>query len=273
MSVRILGIETSGPLASVALIKDGEVQGLKVGEFKVTHSETLMPMLDQLVKDTGIKLEDVNAIAVSAGPGSFTGLRIGSATAKGLGMALNKPLIHIPTLHGMAYNLLGSQGFIVPMIDARRKHVYTGIFSFVLRGDNTLDFEVFQDTCVMSVEELLERLEILTSLDGNPPPVVFLGDGLFEYHEIIEQKAAFDFEYAPDEAMIQRADTVALLGQLFYYHGMTVPADQEAPDYLQKSQAERVRAENEAKKEKPSEAAETKADPELDTVSGESVGD
>ena len=245
MSIRILGIETSGPLASVALLKDGEVQGMKVGEFKVTHSETLMPMIDELVKDTGMKLESLDAIAVSAGPGSFTGLRIGSATAKGLGMALNKPLIHIPTLHGMAYNLLGHSGFIVPMIDARRGTVYTGIFTFVLRADNTIDFEVFQDTCVMSIEELTERLELLTSLDGNPPPVVFLGDGLFEYHEKIDQLATFDYQYAPDEAMIQRADTVALLGQLFFYHGMTVPADQEAPDYLQKSQAERVKEEKE----------------------------
>ncbi len=247
MSIRILGIETSGPLASVALLKDGEVQGMKVGEFKVTHSETLMPMIDELVKETGMKLESIDAIAVSAGPGSFTGLRIGSATAKGLGMALNKPLIHIPTLHGMAYNLLGHSGFIVPMIDARRGTVYTGIFTFVLRADNTIDFEVFQDTCVMSIEELMERLELLTSLDGNPPPVVFLGDGLFEYHEKIDQLATFDYQYAPDEAMIQRADTVALLGQLFFYHGMTVPADQEAPDYLQKSQAERVKEEKEQK--------------------------
>ncbi len=246
MSIQILAIETSGPLASVALLKDGEVQGMKVGEFQVTTSETLMPMIDEMVNDTGIDLNTVDAIAVSAGPGSFTGLRIGSATAKGLGMALNKPLIHIPTLHAMAYNLLGSPGFIVPMIDARRGTVYTGIFTFVLRADNTLDFEVYQDSCVMSIEELMERLELLTSLDGNPPPVVFLGDGLFEYHEKIEKLATFDYEYAPDEGMIQRADTVALLGQLFFYHGMTVPADAEAPDYLQKSQAERVKAEKEA---------------------------
>lgn len=246
MSIRILAIETSGPLASVALLEDGEVQGMKVSESEAATSETLMPMIDQLVRDTGIELETVDAIAVSAGPGSFTGLRIGSATAKGLGMALNKPIAHIPTLHGMAYNLLGSQGFIVPMIDARRGRVYTGIFTFVFRADNTVDFEIYQDSCVMTVEELLERLELLSSLDGSPPPVIFLGDGLFEYHKIIEEKATFDYGFAPEEAMIQRADTVALLGQLFFYHGLTIPAEQEAPDYLQKSQAERVRAEQEA---------------------------
>lgn len=250
MSVRILAIESSGPLASVAIVKDGEVQSMKVGDFEVTHSETLMPMIDAVVKESGVELENLDAIAVSAGPGSFTGLRIGSATAKGLGMALNKPLIHVPTLHAMAYNLLGNMGFLVPMLDARRGQVYTGIFSFILRADNTLDFEIYQDSCAMSVSELLERLELLTSLDGNPPPVIFLGDGLFENHEQIEKEATFDFGYAPDESMIQRADTVGLLGQVMFYHGLVHPADAEAPDYLRPSQAERVRAEKEAEKEK-----------------------
>ena len=142
MSVRILAIESSGPLASVAIVEDGEVLDMKVGDYEVTHSETLMPMVDEVVRDSGVSLENIDAIAVSAGPGSFTGLRIGSATAKGLGMALNKPLIHVPTLHAMAYNLLGNMGFIVPMLDARRDQVYTGIFTFILRADNTLDFEI-----------------------------------------------------------------------------------------------------------------------------------
>lgn len=250
MSIRILAIESSGPLASVAIVEDGEVLDMKVGDYEVTHSETLMPMIDEVVRDSGVRLENIDAIAVSAGPGSFTGLRIGSATAKGLGMALNKPLIHVPTLHAMAYNLLGNMGFIVPMLDARRDQVYTGIFTFILRADNTLDFEIYQDSCAMSITELIERLELLTSLDGNPPPVIFLGDGLFAHHERLEEEVLFDFGYAPEESMLQRADTVGLLGQVMFYHGMTHPADAEAPDYLRPSQAERVRAEKEAEKEK-----------------------
>lgn len=244
--MRVLGIETSGPLASAAVIEDGQIIGMKMGDFKVTHSETLMPMIEGLVKEEGIPLESIDAIAVSAGPGSFTGLRIGSATAKGLGMALNKPLIHIPTLHALAHNLLGSTAIIVPMMDARRQQVYCGIYTFVIRPDNTLDFDVFLDSSAMAVEELLERLELITGLDGDPPPVIFLGDGVMEYHEVIEEKARFVFDYAPEEALIQRADTVALLGQLYYYQGLTVSAEDEAPDYLRPSQAERVRAEKEA---------------------------
>lgn len=248
--MRILGIESSGPLASVAIIEDGQITGMKMGDFHVTHSETLMPMIEELIEEAPYSLDAIDAIAVSSGPGSFTGLRIGSATAKGLGMALNKPLIHIPTLHALAHNLLGSTGIIVPMMDARRQQVYCGIYTFVIRPDSTLDFEIFLDSSAMAVEELLERIEMIVSLDGNPPPVIFLGDGAMEYHEVIEEKARFIYDYAPEEALIQRADTVALLGQLYYFQGLTVSAEDEAPDYLRPSQAERVRAEKEAKENK-----------------------
>ena len=94
-------------------------------DFKMTHSQTLLPMIDEMVKLVGIDLNTIDAIAVSGGPGSFTGLRIGSATAKGLGLALNKPLIHVPTLDATAYNLFGASGLICPIMDARRSQVYT----------------------------------------------------------------------------------------------------------------------------------------------------
>lgn len=248
--MRLLAIESSGQLASVAVIENGEILGMKVGEFKVTHSETLMPMIDDMLKESGVELDSLDAIAISGGPGSFTGLRIGSATAKGLGLALDIPLVHVPTLHAMTYNLLAPDyigAIIVPMMDARRGQVYCGIYNFVLRPDNTVDFDVFMDEDAMSVTELLDRIKEITDLDGNPPMVVFLGDGVMAYHKEIEQYAQFDFDYAPDEAMLQRADTVGLLGQLMYSLDMTVSADEEAPDYLRPSQVERERAEKENK--------------------------
>ena len=244
--MRILAIESSGQIASTAIIEDGEILGMKVGEFKVTHSQTLMPLIDELIHETGVELESLDAIAVSGGPGSFTGLRIGSATAKGLGLALDIPLIHVPTLHAMTYNLLSAENIgclIVPMMDARRDQVYCGIFDFLIRPDNTVDFDIFLDSCAMSVTDLLDRIKEILSLDGNPPPVLFLGDGLLAYHELIEAEADFDYYYAPDEAMLQRADTVALLGQVMMSLGMYVSADEEAPDYLRPSQAEREKAE------------------------------
>lgn len=246
--MKVLGIETSGPIASVAIVDESKLLGIKMGDFKVTHSQTLMPLLDELLKETKVKLEDLDAIAVSGGPGSFTGLRIGSATAKGLALALDKPLVHVPTLHAMAYNLLIPEAIgyiIVPMIDARRDNVYCGIFNFIIRPDNTVDFDVFRDSEMMPLDELLEELETLTSLDGNPPPVIFLGDAAEKYENYLEEHATFNFGIAMEEALLQRADTVALVGQLKYRLGLTVDADSEAPEYLRVSQAEREREEKE----------------------------
>ena len=105
--MRILALDSSGLVASVAVVEDGAVDDQVIAEYTVnykkTHSQTLLPMLDEIVKMTELDLHTVDAIAVAGGPGSFTGLRIGSATAKGLGLALEKPLIHIPTLEGLAY--------------------------------------------------------------------------------------------------------------------------------------------------------------------------
>ena len=132
--MRILALDSSGLVASVAVAEEeeGTSDARTVAEytvnFKKTHSQTLLPMLDEVAKMIELDLHTVDAIAVAAGPGSFTGLRIGSATAKGLGLALHKPLIHIPTLEGLAYNLCGVSGLICPIMDARRGQVYTGIY-------------------------------------------------------------------------------------------------------------------------------------------------
>ena len=101
----LLAIESSGLVASVALMTEDKLIGEYTTNFKKTHSQTLLPMLDEVVKMTGISLDSVDAIVISGGPGSFTGLRIGAATAKGLGLALDKPLVNVPTVDALAYNL------------------------------------------------------------------------------------------------------------------------------------------------------------------------
>ncbi len=237
--MKILAIECSGAQASAAILQDGKVLAYEEGPFKVTHSETLMPLVARTFAVAGIRKEDIDAIAVSGGPGSFTGLRIGSATAKGLGMALKKPLIHVPTLHAMAYNFLGSGNIIVPIMDARRDQVYTGVFTFVIRPDQMIDFSVFKDSSAMSITELMEYLNDLTSLDGNPPLVVFMGDGVEKYEQTIDELADFNYALAPDELNLQRADSVGLVGMIYYFEGMVTDPDEEAPDYLRLSQAER----------------------------------
>ena len=110
--MRILALDSSGLVATVAIVEDEQTVAEYTVNYKKTHSQTLLPMLDEIVKMTEIDLNIIDAIAVAGGPGSFTGLRIGSATAKGLGLALNKPLIHVPTVDGMAYNLFGCKGLI-----------------------------------------------------------------------------------------------------------------------------------------------------------------
>ena len=132
--MKVLALDSSGLVASVALVEDGEEEAVLLAEYtinyKKTHSQTLLPMLDEIVKMTELDLDTIDAVATAAGPGSFTGLRIGSATAKGLGFALNKPLVAVPTLDALAFNLYGTENLICPLMDARRNQVYTGIYEF-----------------------------------------------------------------------------------------------------------------------------------------------
>ena len=128
--MRVLAIDSSGLTATVAVVEETQTVAEYTINYKKTHSQTLLPMIDEVVKMTELDLGTINAIAVAGGPGSFTGLRIGSATAKGLGLALNKPLIHVPTVDGLAYNVFGCEDIICPIMDARRNQVYTGIYTF-----------------------------------------------------------------------------------------------------------------------------------------------
>ena len=172
----LLAIESSGLVASVAIMSEDKLIGEYTTNFKKTHSQTLLPMLDEVVRMTGISLDDVDAIAVSGGPGSFTGLRIGAATAKGLGLALDKPLIHVPTVDALAYNLFGTNQVICPIMDARRQQVYTGLYTF--EGDA---FKVLCQQKAVSIEEIVQEI------NGMGSPVIFLGDGVAVYRDIIEK--------------------------------------------------------------------------------------
>ena len=126
--MRILGIESSALVASVALVTDDILTAEYTVDFKKTHSQTLLPMIDEVARMLELDLNTIDAIAVAGGPGSFTGLRIGAATAKGLGLALEKPLIHVPTVDALAYNLWGAKELVCPIMDARRRQVYTGLY-------------------------------------------------------------------------------------------------------------------------------------------------
>ncbi len=129
--MKVLAIDSSGLTATVALVDESQTIAEYTVNYQKTHSQTLLPMIDEIVKMTETDLQMIDAIAVAGGPGSFTGLRIGSATAKGLGLALGKPLVSVPTVDALAYNVYGCRDIICPVMDARRNQVYTGIYTFV----------------------------------------------------------------------------------------------------------------------------------------------
>lgn len=244
--MKVLAIDSSGMTATVAVVEDTQTIAEYTVNFKKTHSQTLLPMIDTMGKMIELDLKSIDAIAVAGGPGSFTGLRIGSATAKGLGLALEKPLIHVPTVDGLAYNLYGCQDIICPIMDARRKQVYTGMYTFARRElegskQTELVLDVLEAQNASPIDELIERLNI------HGRPVVFLGDGVPVYQDVIREKMRVPFSFAPASANRQRAAVVGALGIQYYKEGKFETAMEHQPDYLRVSQAERERAEKERK--------------------------
>ena len=242
---KILALDSSGLVASVAVVEGNSRSSSLLAEYTVnykkTHSQTLLPMLDEIVKMIELDLETVDAIAVAAGPGSFTGLRIGSATAKGLGLALGKPLVAVPTVDALAYNLYGTERIICPLMDARRNQVYTGIYEF--RNDK---LETIEPQMAVSIQEIAEKLCDLKR------DVVFLGDGVPVYGQRLAGElmnrltaAGKHFSFAPAHLNKQRAGAVGTLALCYLEEGRAETAAEHQPEYLRLSQAERERAEQE----------------------------
>lgn len=248
--MRVLAIDSSGLTATVAVVEETQTVAEYTINYKKTHSQTLLPMIDEVVKMTELDLGTIDAIAVAGGPGSFTGLRIGSATAKGLGLALNKPLIHVPTVDGLAYNVFGCEDIICPIMDARRNQVYTGIYTFSKKagekeGTNLVEpvFQVIKMQMAVSIEELAERLNRYRR------PVVFLGDGVPVYENVLAEKLTIPYSFAPGYMNRQRAAVVGTLAIQYYKSGKFETAEEHRPDYLRVSQAERERAQREKEAE------------------------
>lgn len=233
-NMKILALDSSGIVASVAVAEDDNLLAEYTVNYKKTHSQTLLPMLDEIVKMTELDLDTVDAVAVAAGPGSFTGLRIGSATAKGLGLALDKPLVGVPTLEALAYNLYDVPGVVCPIMDARRNQVYTGIYRF--SGHR---LTVVEKQEAEPVTDLLEKLNELGEA------VTFLGDGVPVFRDVIARTLKVPYSFAPAHVNKQRAAAVAALGMVYYREGKGESAAEHGPDYLRVSQAEREREERE----------------------------
>ncbi len=230
--MKILGLDSSGLVASVAVIEDDNMLGEYTVNYKKTHSQTLLPMLDEVAQMIELDLESVDAIAIAGGPGSFTGLRIGSATAKGLGLALQKPIVNVPTVEGLAYNLVGCPEVVCPLMDARRNQTYTGLYTFQGNEMTTL-----KEQCAVGIDEIID------TINTTGREVVFLGDGVPVFRDYIAEHCKVSYRFAPAHMNKQRAGAVAVLGMKYFSEGRYESAAEHKPEYLRLSQAERERLE------------------------------
>ena len=232
--MKVLAIDSSGLVASVALVEETVMLAEYTINYKKTHSQTLLPMIQEIVDMTDTKLEEIDAIAVAGGPGSFTGLRIGSATAKGLGLALDKPIISVPTVDGLAYNFYGYEQVICPLMDARRNQVYTGIYTFQQER-----FIVLKEQCAVAIEEIVEQVEAIAEQENKQ--VLFLGDGVPVHKAYIDETLKPGHMYAAPQQNGQRAGAVGVRAIQLAKEGKLEQAAEHKPEYLRLSQAERER--------------------------------
>ncbi len=235
--MKILALDSSGLVASAALVEDDNLVAEYTIQYKKTHSQTLLPMVEEIRDMVELDLNTVDAIAVAAGPGSFTGLRIGSATAKGLAFALDKPIVPVPTVDGLAYQMYGTDALVCPIMDARRNQVYTGIYEFIWQKDK-YDMHVIKEQCAVTFDEIAEALNNLGR------KVIFLGDGVPVFRERMAELMQVPYTLAPAHRSRQSAACIATLGSLYYAQGRVESGAEHAPVYLRLSQAERERAES-----------------------------
>ena len=230
--MKILAVDTSSNVASAAIVDGDKLVCESVLNNKLTHSQTLMPMIDEVFKKSELKPDDIDLFAVSNGPGSFTGLRIGVTTIKGLAHACNKPVCGVNTLEALSYNLPFCPYIIAPIMDARREQVYNAFYKW---EDGILK-EITAPRAI-SLEECLEELLKIGE------KVVFLGDGVPVFREKIKEKLSEKALFAPQLACNQRASCVAECAK----NKEAENYSQLAPVYFRKSQAEREAEEREAK--------------------------
>lgn len=233
--MKILAFETSAKAASVALLEDGKLLGESYQNTGLTHSQTLMVMAEDVLKTCGYTPQDVQAVAVAAGPGSFTGVRIGVAAAKGFAWGGELPCYGVSTLEAMARTLSIWQGLVVCVMDARRNQVYNAVFQ-AEKGQLT---RVTEDRAV-SLEELG------TELEKQSQPVFLVGDGSTLTYNTLKEKLP-NLVMPAEHKMHQRAVGVALVAQDMVAAGIPGDGGALSPNYLRLSQAEREKLERQQK--------------------------
>ncbi len=235
--MKILAVDSSGNTASVAVYIDGVITALNSVNNNKTHSQTLLPMIEHAMKQAGIDVLELNAVAAAEGPGSFTGLRIGASTVKGLSFAAGVPVVPVSTLAALAYNFAGMGGIICPVMDARRGQVYSAAYSF--SGDCGDIINEIYGPRALALDEVL-----VTLCDNHPDDrVIFLGDGVLVHENRIREVMKDRAYIALSHQRFQSAASVAMLAAQMYESGKYVDGADFEPIYLRLSQAERERME------------------------------
>ena len=225
--MKILAVDTSATAASVAVAEENKL----IGEFSIntalTHSQTLMPMVDKLLNNTGLSVNDIDAVAVNAGPGSFTGVRIGVAAVKGIAFPKNLPCVSVSTLESMAYNMLGNDCIVCSVMDARCSQVYNALFR--VKGCTVTR---------MTDDRALSLTDLKNELRNINEKVVLVGDGAVLCSKFLGEELE-NIMLAPFNNRIQTASSVAYAAFEKINNGETVKADELMPVYLRLPQAQR----------------------------------
>lgn len=226
--MNILALDTSGSNCSVAIIDEQKV----IASFNInigkTHSETLLPLIDCLLKFSNLSLEDIDVYACSVGPGSFTGIRIGISTIKGFAISINKPIVSVSSLESLAYNVPTFDGLVCSILDAKNNNVYAGLYKL---GDS---IQMIGDYYTNSIDDLIKDLKT------NNTNILFVGDGAISYKDVLKNELGERAYFTPYHLNEQSAVSVAKAALDKYNKNEVESVDNLHPLYLKKSQAERM---------------------------------
>ena len=226
--MKILALDTSGMNCSASIISEEKV----IADFNIntgtTHSQTLMPMIDSMLKYSEISLDDIDVFACSIGPGSFTGLRIGIATIKAFALANKKPVVGVPSLVGLAYNISSFDGIICSVLDAKNDNVYAALFKYE------------NEKPVMIENYITDTIDdLINNLKNKNEKVIFVGDGSISFKEKLTESLKENAYFAPLHLNNQLSTSIAKAALEKAILGETENSDTLMPMYLKKSQAER----------------------------------
>ena len=222
--MKILGIDTATPILALGIVDEEKVLSEIRFNAGQTHAQILLPNIEKILKDSSLQLEDLDGIALSIGPGSFTGLRIGLATAKGLCFASGKPLLTVPTLDGLVYFNRTLPYPLVPVLDAKKNEVYSAVYN---NREGVL--ERISDYWVLSVEKLVAKI---------PEEVIFLGLGLEVFQDRLKELCGEKAHFLAGERNLPSGSSIAFLGLEKFRRSEFEDLEKAKPLYLRSSEAE-----------------------------------